>query len=243
MVDRITPAPDDQRRRWVVDELGVKDRWPVVCEPFRQWVVEDAFAGSRPPWDQVGAQLVSDVGPYKLVKTRLLNGGHCALGHLGLLSGCSDTGEAMANPMIKRYVSALMATEISPEPPRVPGVDLVAYQQTLLDRFSNPVLVDPLTRLAARASTKLPAYLLPSLSEAVRQDRPYELLALAPSPPGSAACSGPSSQAGDASSSRTAGRPSTRAWPGSRRTTPAPCSSAQGCSASWGRTPVWARPC
>lgn len=41
MVDRITPvtAPEDVAD--VAERLGIEDRWPVVCEPFAQWVVED----------------------------------------------------------------------------------------------------------------------------------------------------------------------------------------------------------
>ena len=179
MVDRITPATDDEHRRVLADAFGVRDRWPVVTEPFSQWVVQDAFAGPRPPLDQVGVQLVADVGPHQRAKTRLLNGSHCALGFLGVLAGYRDTGEAMADPLLRTYLAALMAEEVAPLLPPVPGLDLPGYQQTLLTRFANPVLVDPLTRLAGRASTKVPAYLLPSLREAADSGRPYELLALA----------------------------------------------------------------
>lgn len=179
MVDRITPATSDEHRRLVEERLGVRDRWPVVTEPFSQWVVQDDFAGARPPLDQVGVEFVADVGPHKLAKTRLLNGSHCALGFLGTLAGYRDTGEAMADPLVYDYLSALMGREVGPLLPAVPGLDLASYQQTLLTRFANPVLVDPLSRLAGRASTKVPSYLLPSLREAADTRRPHELLALA----------------------------------------------------------------
>jgi mannitol 2-dehydrogenase len=179
MVDRITPATEDSHRQLLAEGFGLRDRWPVVTEPFSQWVVENSFAGDRPPLDQVGVQFVADVGPHKRAKTRLLNGTHCALGFLGVLAGYRDTGEAMADPLLQAYVSALMAQEVAPLLPPVPGLDLAGYQQTLLTRLANPVLVDPLLRLAGRASTKVPAYLLPSLREAADQGRPYQLLALA----------------------------------------------------------------
>jgi mannitol 2-dehydrogenase len=179
MVDRITPATGDEHRRLVLEATGIVDRWPVVTEPFSQWVVEDAFAAARPPLDEVGVQYVHDVGPWKQVKTRLLNGSHCALGYLGLLAGHADTAAAMADPVIKDYLAALMSREVGPLLPDLPGLDQPGYQQTLLDRFANPALVDPLTRLAGRASTKLPAYLMPSLTDAVQQNRPHELLTLA----------------------------------------------------------------
>jgi fructuronate reductase/mannitol 2-dehydrogenase len=179
MVDRITPATEDAHRRLVADQLGISDRWPVVTEPFSQWVIEDAFVRTRPPLDHVGAQFVADVAPYKQVKTRLLNGTHCALGYVGTLAGFADTGQAMADPLLRAYVIGLMAHEVAPLLPSSVRLDLVDYQRTVLERVANPSLVDPLSRLAGRASTKAPAYLLPSLLEAAQQGRPHELLALA----------------------------------------------------------------
>jgi mannitol 2-dehydrogenase len=180
MVDRITPATDLAARRLVSERFGVADRWPVITEPFRQWVIEDDFANGRPPLDRVGAQFVADVTPYQLMKTRLLNAGHSALGYLGFLAGeYETTSQAMANPVIADYLAALMREEIAGLLPDVPGVDLAAYQRTLLERFANPRISDQLSRLCGRGSTKMPAYLLPSLTEARRRGRPTALLTLA----------------------------------------------------------------
>jgi fructuronate reductase/mannitol 2-dehydrogenase len=180
MVDRITPETDDEVRGLVAAKFGVADRWPVVTEPFSQWVIEDRFANGRPPLDEVGVQFVDDVAPYKLMKTRLLNAGHSALGYLGFLSGGGGTtSEAMANPVIADYLAALMRCEIAGLLPEVPGVDLERYQSILLERFANPRISDQLSRLCGRGSTKMPAYLLPSLAEARRQGRPTALLTLA----------------------------------------------------------------
>jgi fructuronate reductase/mannitol 2-dehydrogenase len=180
MVDRITPETDDAVRRLVADLFDVRDRSPVVTEPFRQWVVEDDFCQGRPPLEDVGVQFVGDVAPYRLMKTRLLNAGHSALGYLGVLTGgYRTTSEAMANPLIADYLAVLMREEVAPLLPAVPGVDLGAYQRTVLERFANPRISDQLSRLCGRGSTKMPAYLLPSLHEARRQGRPALLLTLA----------------------------------------------------------------
>ena len=180
MVDRITPGTDDGMRRLVAERFGIVDRWPVITEPFTQWVIEDRFSNGRPPLELVGVQFVADVAPYKLMKTRLLNAGHSALGYLGFLAGgCETTSDAMANPVIADYLSALMRQEIAGLLPAVPGVDLAAYQRTLLERLANPRISDQLSRLCGRGSTKMPAYLLPSLIEARRQGRPAGLLTLA----------------------------------------------------------------
>jgi mannitol-1-phosphate/altronate dehydrogenase len=113
------------------------------------------------------------------MKTRLLNATHCALGYLGHLAGYVHTHEVMGDPVFRTYAARLMDEEISPLLPRLEGVDLAEYRFTLLERFANPAIADRLARLCDRGSTKMPNYLLPSLHEAVRQDRPYALLALA----------------------------------------------------------------
>jgi mannitol-1-phosphate/altronate dehydrogenase len=180
MVDRITPSTSPEQRLSIEAEFGVVDRWPVITEPFRQWVVEDAFCNGRPPLDQVGVRFVDDVAPYKLIKSRLLNGSHCALGYLGYLAGHRTTDKAMADEAIAEYIEALMRDEIAPLlPADVPGMELEEYRQTLLERFRNPAIGDQLSRLCRRGSTKMGDYLLPSAKEAVGEDRPYELLALA----------------------------------------------------------------
>lgn len=179
MVDRITPSTSNIDRGTVARTFGVADRWPVVTEPYRQWVVEDDFCNGRPPLEEVGVEIVGDVTPYKLVKSRLLNGSHSALGYLGHLAGHRRTDTAMSDRLLRRYVQRLMADEVAPLLPTVPGLDLAAYQRTLLDRFANPTVGDPLARLCQRGSTKVPAYLLPSLREALAQGRPAELLTLA----------------------------------------------------------------
>ncbi len=50
MVDRITPMTSTAHRLQLHDEHGIDDAWPVVCEPFVQWVLEDKFVNGRPAW-------------------------------------------------------------------------------------------------------------------------------------------------------------------------------------------------
>jgi fructuronate reductase/mannitol 2-dehydrogenase len=178
MVDRITPGttPLDQRR--ISEALGYEDRAPVITEPFAQWIVEDAFCNGRPPLDEVGVQFVDDVEPYALMKTRLLNGSHSAIGYLGHLAGHKRIDAAMADPVMRRYVRRLMSAEVAPLLPAVEGIDLTDYQHTLIDRFRNPKIADRLGRLCRRGSTKVPAYVVPSIREAREAGRPHELLTL-----------------------------------------------------------------
>jgi mannitol 2-dehydrogenase len=179
MVDRITPRTSDSEREFVEHTFGIADKWPVLTEPYSQWIIEDTFSDGRPPLEEVGAQFVTDVSDHKLVKTRLLNGTHVAMAFLATLAGYQRTDEAMSNPVVFGYAEQLMRDEIQPLLPAVPGMNTPGYRETLLARFSNPRMSDQLSRLARRGSTKMSSFLLPSLEEAIAQGRPHTLLMLA----------------------------------------------------------------
>jgi mannitol 2-dehydrogenase len=161
MVDRITPATTEEDRAQLRADVGVDDGWPVVCEPYQQWVLEDVFCNGRPAWEQVGVQLVPDVRPYELMKLRLLNAGHQALGHLGQLAGYRYADEACSDPVLRAFLLAYMEQEATPTLEPVPGVDLAAYRQSLVERFSNVHVRDTLARLCTETSDRIPTFLLP----------------------------------------------------------------------------------
>ena len=179
MVDRITPHTTPEQRTAVAQRYGVDDRWPVITEPFSQWVIEDSFSAGRPPLDAVGVRFVPDVGRYELMKTRLLNASHCALGYLGSLAGHASLDRVMADPVFAGYISRLMDVEVIPLLPPPDGIDLADYKRALLRRFANPAIADGLPRLCRRGSTKMPHHLLPSLHQAIEEGRPHGLLTLA----------------------------------------------------------------
>ena len=52
MIRRITPRAE------IRDRFGIDDQWPVVCEPFTQWVLQDTFAADRPAYERAGVQVV-----------------------------------------------------------------------------------------------------------------------------------------------------------------------------------------
>jgi mannitol 2-dehydrogenase len=179
MVDRITPQTSNAERQFVERTFGIADKWPVLTEPYRQWIIEDTFSDGRPPLDEVGAEFVADVSDHKLVKTRLLNGTHIALACLATLAGYQRTDEAMADDVIFGYVEQLMRDEIQPLLPAVPGMNTPDYRNTLLARLSNPRMSDQLPRLARRGTSKISQFVLPSLQEAIAQGRPHTFLMLA----------------------------------------------------------------
>jgi mannitol 2-dehydrogenase len=179
MVDRITPVTTWAEKRFVERSFGIVDACPVTAEPFRQWIIEDTFCDGRPPLEEVGVDFVDDVSNHKLIKTRLLNGMHSAIAYLGTLAGYERVNEAVGDPALSRYLHQLMHEEVAPLLPAVSGIDVHDYCSTTLERFRNPRISDRLSRLTARGSDKMPAYLLPSLHEAIAAGRPHTLLMLA----------------------------------------------------------------
>jgi mannitol 2-dehydrogenase len=161
MVDRITPRTTDEDRHEVRARFGLDDAWPVVCEPFAQWVLEDAFTAGRPPYEEAGVQVVDDVEPYELMKLRLLNGSHQALGYFAYLDGYRLVHEAAQDPLYARFLRGYMDDECSPTLAPVPGVDLEGYKATLIERFANPAVRDTVARLCAETSDRIPRWLLP----------------------------------------------------------------------------------
>jgi fructuronate reductase len=165
MVDRIVPATTDADRAEVRDLLGgLDDRACVVTEPFSQWVIEDRFAGPRPGWDKVGAQLVGDVRPYETAKLRMLNGAHSALAYIGLARGHEFVHQAIADSAIRPVIESLMLSEAAPTIAAAPGHDLGRYAAELLERFANPALNHRLMQIAMDGSQKVPQRWLETLA-------------------------------------------------------------------------------
>ncbi|HUD29937.1 MAG TPA: mannitol dehydrogenase family protein [Novosphingobium sp.] len=171
MVDRIVPATTAADRKSVAAATGLEDDGAVMTEPFSQWVIEDRFAGPRPAWETVGAELVADVSPYETAKLRMLNGAHSALAYLGLEHGHTFVHEAVADPAIRPLIERLMRVEALPTIPAAPGHDLGAYADALLERFANPALNHRLIQIAMDGSQKVPQRWLETLAENRAADR------------------------------------------------------------------------
>jgi fructuronate reductase len=168
MVDRIVPATREEDRDSIA-AMGYTDAWPVVAEPFSQWVVEDRFANGRPEWEAAGALMVRDVHAYELMKLRCLNGAHSTLAYLGAVAGIPTVSDAMAEPLLPAFLERLWREDIIPTLPAVPGVDLPAYTRQLQERFRNPAIRHRLSQIAMDGSQKLPQRLLKPALERLRQ--------------------------------------------------------------------------
>jgi len=178
MVDGIVPATTDADRGMVAARLGLEDAWPVMAEPFSQWVIEDRFSQGRPRFEEAGAELVSDVAPFELMKLRLLNASHSALAYLGFLAGYETISDVMTDPSFVRFVQAMMAKEVRPTLRMPLGTDLPSYERSLLGRFSNPALKHRTWQIAMDGSQKLPQRMLGTVRDRLAAGASFPQLAL-----------------------------------------------------------------
>ncbi|MGB3899785.1 MAG: mannitol dehydrogenase family protein [Mesorhizobium sp.] len=178
MVDRITPATTDRERAILAKEFGVEDNWPVFCEPFRQWVLEDRFTDGRPPLEKVGVQFVADVSPYELMKIRILNGGHAAIAYPAGLMDIHFVHEAMAEPLVRNFLDKVERDEIIPTVPPVPDTSLEDYYRLIERRFSNPKIGDTVRRLCLDGSNRQPKFIIPTIADRLKAGQGVAGLAL-----------------------------------------------------------------
>jgi fructuronate reductase len=177
MVDRIVPATTDADRARVAAALGMDDAWPVMTEPFMQWVVEDHFPAGRPDWERFGVTMVADVTPYEEMKLRLLNGTHSSIAYLGQLLGRETVAEAFADPVIRRFVEALWQDFIVTLPAEA-GLDTADYTARLAERYANTALRHRTAQIANDGSQKLPQRIVAATLERMERGLPIDRSAL-----------------------------------------------------------------
>ncbi|MFT6807862.1 MAG: mannitol 2-dehydrogenase [Saprospiraceae bacterium] len=165
MVDRITPVTTQDDINYLSDTYQITDEWPVTCEPFIQWIIEDNFSNGRPGFEKVGVQFVQDVTPYEKMKLRLLNAGHSVLGILGAIHGHQTINACMDDEVFVSYMNTFLHLEASPILEEVPGINLADYIDSLKQRFANPNIKDSVTRICTESSAKLPKFLIATIRE------------------------------------------------------------------------------
>ena len=179
MVDRITPQTTDADRAWLHDEVGIADGWPVVAEPFRQWVLEDAFAAGRPQFEDVGVLFTDRVHDWELYKLRMLNATHSCMAYLMAIAGVVYVDEAIAIPAVRAYLETFLATEAIPTLTEIPGHPAAEYGRTVLGRYENTGVRDQIARLCIDGTAKFPSFLIPTIERELELGGPVDCAALA----------------------------------------------------------------
>lgn len=178
MVDRITPVTTPSDIENLRSVYSIEDAWPVVCEPFIQWIIEDNYSNSRPAWESVGVQFVQDVSPFEKMKIRLLNAGHSLLGFTGALYGYTYIHEVVRDQLFAKFLRDFMDKEVTPVLDEIPGIDLDTYKDKLFERFGNSCIRDKVARICLQSSAKIPKFLLPTVREQLKAGGPVECSAL-----------------------------------------------------------------
>ncbi|MGQ1786382.1 mannitol dehydrogenase family protein [Saccharicrinis sp. GN24d3] len=171
MVDRITPVTRTEDIENLKTGYLTEDQWPVVCEPFAQWIIEDHFAAQRPPWEKVGVQFTRNIEPYENMKLRLLNAGHSILGILGTLIGYKTVYEAACDEELMLLLEDFMNEEVAPTLDQAKKTDFTNYKQNVITRFQNPHIKDSLTRICKESSAKVPLFILPTIKDQLKNKR------------------------------------------------------------------------
>jgi fructuronate reductase len=178
MVDRIVPATTAEDVEEVTGPLGALDSAAVVGEPFRQWVIEDKFAGNRPPLDLAGAEFVADSKPYEEIKMRVLNAAQSTLAHQGALAGHEFTYQAAADPTLAALTRRMLERETSTTLPKLAGMEAQAYIDRSMTRIHNTAIRHRCHQIGADGSQKIVQRLIDPLRQRLVARQSADLLTL-----------------------------------------------------------------
>lgn len=178
MVDRIVPRTIDADRERIGQALGLHDAWPVVAEPFIDWVLEDRFVAGRPAWPGVRyVATPAEVAAWERLKLRMVNGAHSALAYLGVVAGWATVDAAISQPALRRFIDTMLQSEVEPT---LAGVSVPpGYRERLLQRFANPALAHRCAQIAMDGSQKIPQRLLATLRDRLAAGAAITQLSLA----------------------------------------------------------------
>ena len=183
------PPPTDRERQLCAQDFGIEDNWPVYCEEFIQWVLEDKFCNGRPELEAAGVQFVPDVTPFEFMKIRILNGGHAAIAYPASLLDVHFVHDAMNHPLVGAFFAKIEREEIMPTVPPVPGVVLEDYYHLIHRRFSNPKIGDTIPRLAFDGSNRQPKFIVPVARDRLKAGGSIDCAGLRSRPCGAATAS------------------------------------------------------
>lgn len=164
VVDRIVPQEQESDYDYPSRLLQVRDRSPIVTEPYWQFVVEDNFTSDRPKWEDTGVIMTRNIKPFLYLKSRFLNAIHSFIACLGVRAGIEYMHEAIRLPEIHLFIRLLMDDIAAATP--VPPSWCEEYIDQVLPRLSNEDLPDSTERIASETARKIGKYIFPILEDA-----------------------------------------------------------------------------
>ncbi|MGO4821713.1 MULTISPECIES: mannitol dehydrogenase family protein [unclassified Flavobacterium] len=178
MVDRINPITSSVDRNTLKEDFSIDDQWPVIVEPFSQWVIEDKFVHETPAWERVGVQYTDAIGPFENLKLKILNASHTILGILGTLHGYKTVYEVTSDTDFLTFLEAFLDDEVTPTLQDSNSDTIEKYKKNIVSRFKNPHINDQLFRICQESSAKVPLFILPTIKSQLLSNKNIEKAAL-----------------------------------------------------------------
>jgi mannitol 2-dehydrogenase len=177
MVDRITTVTNSKDIDYLKKGFATYDQWPVVCESFTDWIIEDDFLFEKPNWEKVGVRFVKNIAPFENMKLHVLNAGHSVLGILGTLHGYTKVHEVANDIDFMLFLENFITLEVSPTLTNIKPEAITIYKEELITRFKNPYINDELSRICKESSTKIPIFILPTILKQLETNKAIDCAA------------------------------------------------------------------
>ena len=170
LVDRIVPGKLLQADKETTErKIGYSDKLMIMAESYRLWAIESFDERVKEILSfrkaDKGVVIASDIGVFRELKLRLLNGSHTFSCGLACLAGFSTVKSAMTNSLMAKYIENLMLHEIAPAISNRLPLYQEAYQfaSSVLERFRNPYLDHKWLDITLQFSSKMKLRNIPVL--------------------------------------------------------------------------------
>ena len=173
LVDRIVPGrPDEQTVQELEQKFGFQDDLLTMAEVYKLWAIEgNEHVKSVLSFQQAdpGMIIEPDIGLYRELKLRLLNGTHTLSCGLAFLAGFPTVREALEDASMEAFIRDLMLQELALAIPyETPGTMAQDFGQKVLDRFRNPHIEHHWLSITLQYTSKMQMRNVPTLLQYYR---------------------------------------------------------------------------
>jgi len=168
LVDRIVPGkPTLEISESLQKELAYEDELMIITEPYHLWAIEgDEKVKRTLSFSEADPQVIitPNIGEYRELKLRLLNGTHtlsCAVAHL---AGFQYVNQSMNDDSFFSFIKSMMLNEIAPAIPYDFAEGKARdFGLQVIERFSNPYIHHPWLNISMHYTAKLQSRVVPLL--------------------------------------------------------------------------------
>ncbi len=152
--------------------LGYEDNMVNTSEFFHLWVIEtDYDINKELPFSAADLNVIvtpDKLEMYRTRKVRILNGAHTSLVPYAMLSGLDTVKSCLDDAVMSDHLKKCIFDEIVPTLD-LPHDELMAYANSVIERFSNPYIKHYLSSIALNSVSKFKVRVLPSILEYIKR--------------------------------------------------------------------------